>query len=61
MAATSWRALKNTDLVIRATRRAGWGKMRSSVMLNLEMIVGGVRRETAKGQDTGDVPPPRTL
>lgn len=59
-AAASLHALKNTNLGIRATRHTGWGKMRSSMMLHLEMIVGGVRRETAKGQDTGDVPPPRT-
>lgn len=59
--AASWRILKNTNLVIRATRRTGWCVTSSSVMPNLEMIVGGVRRETAKGQDTGDIPPLPTV
>lgn len=60
-AVASWCALKNTNLVIRAARHTGRCMTRSSMMLNLEMIIGGVRKETAKGQDTGDLPPPHTL
>lgn len=59
--ATRWCALKNTNLIIGATRHMGQCMTRSSMMLNLEVIIRGVRRETAKGQDTGDVPPPHTL
>lgn len=60
-AAACWCALKNTNLVIRATHHTGWCMMRSSVMPNLEMIIGGVGRKTAKWQDAGNTPPPHML
>lgn len=60
-AAASSCARENTNHVIRATRHTGWCMMKSSMMLNLELIVGGVRRETTKSQDTGDIPPPHML
>lgn len=59
--AARWCALENTDHVIRASCHTGWCMMRSSMMLNLELIVEGVRRETTKSQDTGDIPPPHML
>lgn len=49
--------LRNTDLTIRATRHAGWHVTSSSMMLNLEMTIGGMRQEPTKRQDTGDTPP----
>lgn len=54
-------ALRNTDLTIRATRHSGQHVTRSSMMLNLEMTIGGVRQEPTKRQDTGDTPPPLML
>lgn len=59
--AASWCALKNINLAIGATCHIGWHMTRSFVMLNLETIIGGMRRETAEGQNTGDLPPPYTL
>lgn len=53
--------LRNTDRTIRATRHTGRPMMRSSMILNLEMTIGGVRQEPTKGQDTGDTPPPLML
>lgn len=53
--------LRNTNLTIRATRHTGWHVMRSSVVLNLEMTIGGVRQEPTKQQDTGDTLPPLML
>lgn len=53
--------LRNRNLAIRATRHTGWHVTRSSVMLNLEMTVGGVRKDSTKGLDTGDTPPPLML
>lgn len=53
--------LRNIDLTIRATRHTGRHVTRSSMMLNLEMTIGGVRQEPTKGQDTGDTPPPLML
>ena len=60
-AAASWCAPRNTNLVIRAAPHTGRCVTRSSMMLKLEMIIGGVSRETAEGQDTGGLPPPRML
>lgn len=53
--------LRNTNLALRATRHSGWHVTRSSMMLNLEMTIGGLRQEPTKGQDTGDTPPPLML
>lgn len=53
--------LRNTDLTIRATRHTGCHVTRRSMMLNLEMTIGGGRQEPTKGQDTGDTPPPLML
>lgn len=53
--------LRNRSLAIRAIRHTGWHVTRSSMMLNLEMTVGGVRQEPTKGRDMGDTPPPLML
>lgn len=55
-AAASWCTLKTANPAIEATLLMGW-----STSPNPKKIMGGARRETAKGQDTGDLPHPHML
>lgn len=60
-AAASWHALKTVNPAFGAALRTGQSTTGSSVTPNSKKIIGGVRRETAKAQDAGNLPPPHTL
>lgn len=59
--AASWCTMRTANPAIEATLLMGWSMRANSRSPNPRKITGGVRRETAKGQDTGDLPHPHTL
>lgn len=59
-AAARWCDLKTVNPAFGAALHTGRSMTGGSGTLNSKKIIGGVRRETAKAQDAGNLPPPHT-